>query len=311
MKNIIKENTTMKALCPRGLNHLKEAKLITKLGSGGFADVYRYKCTQLHDCDKCYVVKSLRMDEICLYYHTSTIQKELLNEYEIGHKLIHNNILQTIDIDLNGTSLVLEDFVGIDFLDYLNLDETRNVPLLIKLFAQVLDALDYMHTKEGIAHMDIKLENIIWNRETDIVKIIDFGHARKFRKNGEEYTYRDGYVGTKSYFPPEYFKKDEWYTPSKVDAWCCGIVLYNLVYDKVPWEVANVKEDKAYADYEECLSNGLSTRHIFEDTTTCLPQSDTACVWTVMNGLLHPDATKRYSIRNALSLIKMCSFMKN
>lgn len=307
-----------KILYPKTIDHLGQSDLVEILGSGGFANVYRYKCKQSHsngDCQKCYVVKKLRVDDMCFVNKEDMIQKldiarsQLFSEYEIGKMLMHDNILQTIDIDAAGTSLILEDFIGIDFLDYLNLSEPRNVPLMVKLFTQVLDGLDYMHNKKGIAHMDIKLENIIWNREHNAVKIIDFGHARVFRRHGEDLMYHNGYCGTESYFPPEYFR-NEYYMPAKVDAWCCGVVLYNLVYDTMPWEMACTQSDNRFANYMDCLTNGFSVSHLFPDMLPHgLTRTDASYVWTVLMGLLHPDASKRYSVRKANALLKVCSFM--
>jgi len=309
----------MKVFNLRTLDHLSAAKEVQSLGSGGFANVYRYKCIQNHPtgiCDKCYVVKSLKIDEICFRNKDDMIEQIdatrsfFYNEYNIGRDLLHDNIIRVIDMDVVGTSIVLEDFTGIDLLDYLNLDETTNVPLMIKLFTQILDAVDYMHTKKGIAHMDIKLENIIWNRETNILKLIDFGHARIFRKDGEELAYYNGHCGTESYFPPEYFDKD-YYLPSKVDAWCCGVSLYNLIYDKMPWELACAHTNDEYADYKNCLDYGLSINHIFKDMTKYgISRADASYVWTVLVGLLNPDSKRRFSIKKASELLKFCSFMK-
>jgi serine/threonine protein kinase len=99
-----------------------------------------------------------REDMILKY---NAIHSMLLNEYKIGSKLEHQNIMKIIDIDERAHCLMLEHIVGTDLLDYLNLYSCENSEYLINSFYSVLDALEYMH-EIGIAHRDIKLVNILF-----------------------------------------------------------------------------------------------------------------------------------------------------
>lgn len=62
--------------------------------------------------------------------------------------------------------------------------------------SQILDALDYMHTKK-VVHRDLKLENILFDDQFNL-KIADFGFA--CYKNIDELT---SYRGTMTYMAPE------------------------------------------------------------------------------------------------------------
>lgn len=236
-------------------NHLQSAVCKKVLGHGGFAIVKLFQCKHCHqfldeECDKCFVIKEFRMDLGHCFNKEDMIkkydflQKMLINEYDIGSKLDHPNIMKTIDIDSESNLLMLEHIIGTDMLDYLNLNSCDKGEYLITSFYYVLCALEYMHNL-GIAHRDIKLENILLGKEAKDVKVIDFGQSFNFKKNGE-YTYSYDLCGTEGYFPPEYYNSLE-YMPDKVDVWCCAVVLYNLIYDYMPWEYAHRSKDELYS----------------------------------------------------------------
>ena len=84
--------------------------------------------------------------------------------------LHHPNIRRTLDIDVNFETIILEHCDGIDLLDYLNDYDHSDT---VKLFSQLIDAVDYLHTN-NIVHLDIKLENIIINPKNNIIKLLIF-----------------------------------------------------------------------------------------------------------------------------------------
>ena len=234
--------------------HLQTAVCKKVLGHGGFAIVKLFECKHCHkfdeECNKCFVIKELRMDLGQCYNKEDMnkkydfLNKMLLNEYKIGSQLNHPNIMRTIDIDEETKLLMLEHIIGTDLLDYLNINSCTNGEYLISSFYHILHALEYMHNI-GIAHRDIKLENILLGKEGKDVKVIDFGQSTVF-KNNDKYIYANDFCGTEGYFPPEYYNSLE-YMPDKVDVWCCGVVLYNLVFDYMPWEYAHKNKDARYS----------------------------------------------------------------
>lgn len=235
-------------------NHLESAICKDILGHGGFSVVKLFQCKRCHkqdkcyECNECFVIKEFTNDLGPCYNKLEMITKSqllynmLLNEYNIGSKLNHENIIKTIDIDKVSMSLMLEHITGTDFLDYLNINSCKNGKYIITSFYYMLHALEYMHDI-GIAHRDIKLENILLGEDGKNVKLIDFGQSIEYKKNNK-YKYTHDTCGTEGYFPPEYYR-DSKYMPDKVDVWCCGMVLYNIVFDCVPWDYAH-SDDEQY-----------------------------------------------------------------
>jgi len=98
----------------------------------------------------------------------------------------------------------------------------------------IVDGIVYIHSKD-IVHFDLKLDNILVKVNNDGVVtdlcISDFDLSRsnrQFRTNTDN-------DGTKQYMAPEFFIKDNIFD-KKVDSWSLGIILYGLLYKKLPFD---------------------------------------------------------------------------
>mmetsp|Transcript_7962 Transcript_7962/g.7456 ORF Transcript_7962/g.7456 Transcript_7962/m.7456 type:complete len:115 (-) Transcript_7962:387-731(-) len=93
---------------------------------------------------------------------------------------------------------VLEYAPNGDLFDFVRLGNlTQNDSM--KIFEQILDGLEYLHSR-GIAHRDIKLENILVDKDNN-AKISDFGFACQPRENCTGMV--SGRFGTFTYLAPE------------------------------------------------------------------------------------------------------------
>jgi len=214
------------------LDHLKSAKYIKCLGKGGYGTVKLYECKDNILCNKLFVVKYIKyiFKNKDNRIKDKLLRKFVLNEYTIGTLLNNEYIIKTLDIDLYKNAIVFEYCDGIDFLDYIQ-KMSPSFENKIFFFKQVIDGLIYMHNI-GIAHMDLKLENIIIDIVNKKIKIIDFGHSKVFHDSLHIDTFilnRHMY-GSLPYIAPEEFLNTE-YNPEKVDIWSCGIIIYILIYN--------------------------------------------------------------------------------
>ena len=97
----------------------------------------------------------------------------------------------------------------------------------------------------GIAHMDLKLENIMIDTLSKKLKIIDFGESRVFHDTLNSHTFilEKGVHGSIPYIAPEEFTGIE-YNPEKADVWSVIIILYEILYSTLPWQIANITNYK-------------------------------------------------------------------
>lgn len=116
---------------------------------------------------------------------------------------------------------------------------------------QLLEALAYVHSK-GVVHRDVKPENILFEKETGCIKLIDFGIAVQKKIPGEQLTAR---IGTAYYIAPEVLckKYDE-----KCDVWAAGVVLYMMLLKKPPFNGVNETEIMEAILTEEIAFQGIS-----------------------------------------------------
>ena len=92
---------------------------------------------------------------------------------------------------------------------------------------QMLSALDYLHSSKSTCHRDLKLENILIDRDVNF-KILDFGLSCK-----GDVTNVTGAVGSPNYVAPEILQSKH-YDGTKADIFSLGVLLFIIVIGKFP-----------------------------------------------------------------------------
>lgn len=107
---------------------------------------------------------------------------------------------------------------------YLNKKNLLNEKEAFVYFFQTLLGIDYLH-KRGIIHRDLKTENLLFDDSANI-RICDFGCVINNKDNKSMKTF----CGTFCYMAPELLQGSPY--NSKVDIWCQGIQLYEMLHGK-------------------------------------------------------------------------------
>ena len=229
-------------------------KLLSKIGSG--ATSFVYLCESLSD-KKIYAAKILKKT-------LTDINKEINSLSKINH----TNIVNLIDF---GEGNIIENekkkLVKYLILEYCENGELFDYMFYPKkafgkeigrgIFKIILNGLKAIHEKE-ITHRDLKMENIMLNKEF-IIKIADFGFSRSiFNPQGEKKLFTP--LGTIGYAAPEILSRKE-SDGEKIDIFSLGAMLFNIVTCKIGFQMASEKDNfykfikyKKYNEYWKFIS---------------------------------------------------------
>jgi len=177
----------------------------------------------------------------------------------------HPNVINVHEVlELNDANYLIMDLIrGNDFFKFMQVSKFSPIPEKHAkfLFKQLMSGISHIHS-QGIAHRDIKLENILVTSRFHLT-IIDFGlctifdpspkcdHANlcdflcKEELESKNFMLSRDFVGSDNFIAPEILKRAP-YCPFKADVWSAGIVLYCMVFGQFPWNhryrVQQVKE---------------------------------------------------------------------
>ena len=124
--------------------------------------------------------------------------------------------------------IVTEYCEGRDLMDYILTRTRLTEEESLKFFQQLINALYYLHS-QNITHRDIKIDNLLLDRNYDL-KLIDFGLSTKYRDD----KLLDQPCGTVVYAAPEVLECKE-YHGMLADVWSSGIVLYGMLSGYLPF----------------------------------------------------------------------------
>lgn len=194
-----------------------------------------------------------------------TRMAKIKREVNILRQLNHPNIVQLhkMEESEHHYGIVLEYASGGELFDYILNHRYLKDNAARRLFAQLISGVGYLH-KKGIVHRDLKLENLLLDRNRNII-ITDFGFANSFDPTEElsedeennlfdrDYIKRMGFdivktngmrkadlmqtsCGSPCYAAPELVVSDSLYTGRKVDVWSCGVILYAMLAGYLPFD---------------------------------------------------------------------------
>ena len=201
-------------------------EIIEKIGSGGMATVYKAKC---HVLNRYVAIKILR-DEF-------TTDEEFVKRFEVeaqsAASITHPNIVSVYDVGVDGNLhyIVMELIKG-KTLKEIILEEKGPLPWKwsVNIAIQIASALEIAH-KNHIIHRDIKPHNIIIT-EDGVAKVTDFGIAKAV--SNSTITAFGTTIGSVHYFSPEHARGG--FTDEKSDLYSLGVVMYEMLTGKVPFD---------------------------------------------------------------------------
>ena len=201
-------------------------EIIDKVGSGGMSDVYRAKD---HILGREVAIKILKQE----FSEDATFVAKFRTEAQSAAGLEHPNIVNIYDVGSeNGMYFIVMEYVeGITLKTYIEKKGQLNFKEAISIAIQVGRGIEAAHQK-GIIHRDIKPQNIIISTEGK-VKVTDFGIARAASSN----TIHADVMGSVHHSSPEQARNG--FVDGKSDIYSLGIVMYEMVTGRVPFDGDN------------------------------------------------------------------------
>jgi beta-lactam-binding protein with PASTA domain/predicted Ser/Thr protein kinase len=199
-------------------------KVITRIGSGGMADVY---CAEDQQLGRRIALKVLYRR----FAEDTEFVERFRREASAAAGLQHPNVVQVFDRgSWDGTYYIAMEFLEGRSLKQLVREEGPLDPTLaVDLTVQVLRAARFAH-RRGIIHRDIKPHNVIVDNEGR-VKVTDFGIARA---GASDMTETGAIMGTAAYLSPEQAQGHA--VSASSDLYSIGIMLYELLTGRVPFD---------------------------------------------------------------------------
>ena len=213
----------------------KKYKILSKLGSGSFGNVYLAQNRYTKEKVAMKIIKKANKDLLS--------DGEIKDEIDILKTLEHPDIVRIIESFNTKDSYVLvtEYCEGGELYDQVKnqLSETQ----IAVIFKQLLSGLAYLHSN-NIVHRDLKLENILIQEieksktngeELFNIKIIDFGTARIFSNKKKP----QSIVGSSYYIAPEVLRQNY---NKECDLWSVGVILYMFIVGHAPFDGCDDEE---------------------------------------------------------------------
>lgn len=222
-------------------------------------------------------------------------QLAFARERKILSILDHENIIKSLtNIKFNVQAynccpIAMEYAPYGDFFDLIFSQELNNEKLIRTYFRQLVEAIDYMHSK-GLAHLDIKLENLLIGKDYQL-KVADFDQTQALKEKALLYR------GSPSTRAPEVIDNtcEDF---SSADMYSIGVVLYTLATGDFPFlEKENENGSSYLAHYDMFCDNNKA---FWELRTGQKPDKSmfNEGFKEIIYGLLMKNSAKRWTVKD-------------
>ena len=156
-------------------------------------------------------------------------------EFELSQKFSPKGMVPILGMEKrgNGYTLIEEDVDGVSLLEAWKLS-SKTILYFLKLAISITEILADLH-KNGIIHKDIKPANILVQRHTDKVFLIDLGLASLLHSEEQAPIQPESLEGTLSYISPEQTGRMNRSIDFRSDLYSLGITFYELLASRLPF----------------------------------------------------------------------------
>src|SRR2546423_9603150 len=216
-------------------------QILDRLGIGGMGEIFKVRHIHLNELR---VIKIMRPNVAA----DDQGMQRFLQEARTSTMIKHKNLAMLYDfaqLDDGSYYMVWEFIDGTNIQKWISQNGAMPSRLTIEISIQALNGLDHLHSM-GLIHRDISPENIMLSQDHHgklLCKVIDFGIAKSLAEgeSGQGLTQTGMFLGKLKYASPEQagFLKEGEHLDPRSDLYSFGIVLYEMLAGKAPFQATN------------------------------------------------------------------------
>ena len=206
-----------------------------ELGKGAMGVVYLGKDPKI---GRVVAIKTMALSQEFSGDELVDARERFFREAETAGRLQHQNIVTIFDAgeEHDLAYIAMEFLKGKDLLNFCKDGNLLPVPKVLSIVARVAEALAYAH-KQNVVHRDIKPANIMYELDSDTVKVTDFGIARI---TDSSKTKTGLVLGTPSFMSPEQLAGKK--VDGRSDLYSLGVMLFQLLTGVLPFRGESMAE---------------------------------------------------------------------
>ena len=200
-----------------------------ELGKGAMGVVYLGRDPKI---GRVVAIKTMALSQEFEADELAEVKERFFREAETAGRLSHPNIVTIFDAgeEHDLCYIAMELLKGKDLIPFTKQGSILPVEKVVSIVARVADALGYAH-KHNVVHRDVKPANVMYEQESDVVKVTDFGIARI---TDSSRTKTGMVLGTPSYMSPEQLQGKK--IDGRSDLFSLSVSLYQLSCGRLPFE---------------------------------------------------------------------------
>ena len=206
-----------------------------ELGKGAMGVVYLGKDPKI---GRVVAIKTMALSEEFDGDELVDARERFFREAETAGRLQHQNIVTIFDAgeEHDLAFIAMEFLKGKDLMDVCKQGELLSVEKVLSIVIKVAEALAYAH-RQNVVHRDIKPANIMYDPDTDTVKVTDFGIARI---TDSSKTKTGLVLGTPSFMSPEQLAGKK--VDGRSDLYSLGVMLFQMLAGVLPFRGESMAE---------------------------------------------------------------------
>ena len=263
------------------------------IGHGAVSDVFLVKNTENGIFYAAKVYQESYLNRVSIGDSIEPIEK-VSREMQIMSECQHPNILPLIEVLDDQTTRSLIFIMPYAEKGSLSKSSWKADPLpepeAKNVFRQIASGLQYLHSAD-IIHRDLKPENILCFDDGHVA-IADFSVSQQLEDPNQML---DDTEGTPVFYSPEQCSGDP-YLGKPADCWAFGIILYVMIFGKLPYFEAD--DEAAYGAHFYHISQVISTQELTypEKSKELSPELN-----DLFHHILERDPQKRYTIEQIVA----------